>query len=192
MDIRTLSLPILVQAIEKAKDVALASDSAPISVAALKAHSLTVSSRSGPITFERLSKQNIDTFIKVTNSSGSTKLCSSVISPSVIVESSSGSLGLTMLTTATELSVKNSSGSTVGIVEYVGDAVSDSSYVNSSGSLNMKLKGWTGSLTAESGSGAKNVNGEGLEKWNDGWKKENGSSKAAFKSQSGSIKVEVL
>jgi len=97
-----------------------------------------------------------------------------------------------MTTTAAELKIKNSSGSIAGDVEYANDVVSVSSYRNSSGSLNIAMTGWTGFLTAESSSGSKKVGGQGLERWNNGWKKGNGTSTAAFTSQSGSIKVEVL
>lgn len=192
LEIKTLSLPVFIQSVERANDVVLISKSAPISIGSVKARSLTVSSQSGSITFEDSSKQHIDEFTKVTNSSGSTNLRSSLFSPSVIAESSSGSLGLTMATTAAELKVKNSSGSVAGEVEYTEDAASVSSYENSSGSLNIKLKGWTGFVTAASGSGSKNVGGQGLERQNDGWKKGNGASTAAFTSRSGSINIQLL
>lgn len=177
---------------EKAGDVVITSESAPISVASVEAHSLTVSSQSGSITFEDMSEQHADTFIKITNSSGSTELGSSLFSPSVVVKSSSGSLGFTIVTTATELKFKNSSGSIIGDVEYSNDVTSTSTYENSSGSLNIKLEGWTGFLAVDSSSGRKHVTGQGLVKWNDGWKKGDGASKAMFTTQSGSIRVEAL
>lgn len=40
--------------------------------------------------------------------------------------------------------------------------------------------------------GSKRVEGEALEKWNDGWKKGNRDSKAMFTAQSSSISVEAL
>jgi len=101
-------------------------------------------------------------------------------------------MDLSIGTTATALELKSLSGSIFGEIGYINDSVSVSSYKTGSGSLNIKLKGWTGLLTAESGSGSKNVGGHGLERWNDSWKKGSGASTAAFTSQSGSIKVEVL
>jgi len=192
LEIKTLSLPIFIQTVEKAGDVVITSHSAPISIASVEARSLTVSSHSGSITFEDLSEQHVDKFIKITDSSGRTKLGSSLFSPSVIVKSSSGSLGFAVVTTATELKFKNSSGSIVGDVEYTKDVTSISTYENNSGSLNIKLKGWTGFLTADTSSGSKHVEGRGLEKWNDGWKKGDGASKALFTTQSGSIRIEAL
>jgi DUF4097 and DUF4098 domain-containing protein YvlB len=192
LELKTLSLPIFIQSIGRANDVVIHTESSPISVAKVDARSLTVSTNSGSITFETLSKQTIDTFTKISNSSGSTALRSSLSSPSVSAESSSGSLGLSLTTTATELKIKNSSGSIGGEVEYAGGEDSVSEYVNSSGGLKVVLKGWEGFLTAESQSGSKNVGGNGLERWNEGWKKGSGKSKAAFRSQSGSINVEVL
>jgi len=58
--------------------------------------------------------------------------------------------------------------------------------------VNVRLRGWTGFLTAQSSSGSKNIFGQGLERWNDGWKKGSGDSTVAVTSQSGSIKIEVL
>lgn len=192
LEIKSLSLPVFVQTVEKAGDVVITTESSSISVAGVEARSLTVSSQSGSITFEDLSEQYADRFINVSNSSGSTKLASSLFSPSVDVKSSSGSLGFTVATTATELKFKNSSGSIFGDVEYSNKVISSSTYENSSGSLNVKLKGWTGFLTADSSSGSKRVEGQGLEKWNDGWRKGDGDSKARFATQSGSIRIEVL
>ena len=183
LGIKTLSLPVFIQDVEDANDVVIIGHSSPISVGKVEARSLTV---------EDWSKQRIDKFTKITNSSGSTSLRSSLFSPSVVAEASSGSLGLAMATTATELKVKNSSGSVNGEVEYVKDDTSVSSYENRSGSLNINLKGWSGFLTAESRSGSKNVGGRGLERWNDGWKKGSGASTAAFISQSGSMNIQVL
>ena len=192
LEIQTLSLPVFIQAVDKGKDVVITSHSAPISVENVEARSLTVSSHSGSIVFEDSSKQHLDKFIKVSNSSGSTKLHSSLISPSVHAESLSGSVDLALATTATDLLVKNSSGSVGGGIEYAKDATSVSSFESSSGSLNVSMKGWTGFLTAESDSGSKNVGGNGLERWNDGWRKGTGPSTAGFISKSGSIKVRVL
>lgn len=177
---------------ERAGDVVITSKSSSVSVAGVEARSLTVSSQSGSITFEDMSKQYADRFIKVSNSSGSTKLGSSLFSPSVDVKSLSGSLWFTVATTATQLKFKNSSGSMVGDVEYADKVISNSTYENSSGSLNVKMKVWTGFLTADSSSGSKHVEGRGLEKWDDGWKKGDGGSKAMFATQSGSIRIEVL
>jgi DUF4097 and DUF4098 domain-containing protein YvlB len=192
LEVKSLSLPVFIQTVEKAGDVVITSHSAPISVASVEARSLTVSSHSGSITFEDSSEQHVDKFIKITNSSGSTKLGSSLFSPSVIVKSYSGSLRLTVVTTAIELKFKNYSGSIAGDVEYSSDVTSISTYENDSGSLNIKLKSWTGFLTAESRSGSRHVTGHGLEKWNDGWKKGDGASKSMFITQSGSIRIEAL
>jgi len=194
LEIKTLSLPIFIHAVEEANDVVIRTQSSPISVGRVEARSLTVSSHSGSIAFEPFSKQHIDKFTTITNSSGSTKLGSSIFSPSVSVVSSSGGLGLSITTTAVDLMVKNSSGSVRGEVDFVyeEDAVSVSSYENSSGSLQIRLSGWTGFLTAETSSGSKNVGGRGLERWNNGWRNGKGASTAAFKTQSGSLKVEVM
>jgi len=190
--IKSLSLPIFLQTVERANDIVIHTESASISVANVKAHSLTVSSQSGSITFENESKQQTDKFTTITNSSGSTSLRSSLSSPYVAVESSSGSVALKTVTTATDLKVKNSSGSIGGEIEYVSDNTSVSRFENSSGSQNVRLRGWTGFLTAQSSSGSKNIFGQGLERWNDGWKKGSGDSTVAVTSQSGSIKIEVL
>jgi hypothetical protein len=191
LEIKTISLPVFLEGVEKANNVMIIGHSSPISVEKVEAHSLAVSNHSGSITFESSSKQIIDTFTKVTNSSGSTNLNSSLFSPSVSAETNSGSLGLRMKTTATEFSVKNSSGSLHGCVEYPEDIPSASSYENKSGSLNITLRGWNGFLTAATKSGSKKVGGSGLERWNDGWKRGTGESTASFKTQSGSLKVEV-
>jgi len=189
--INTLSLPIIIQRVEKGGDIVLKTESSPIDVENVESRSLTVSTHSGMITFQALSEQIVDKFIRVSNNSGGTAMRSSLSSPSVSVEATSGSLGLAATTTATELKVKNMSGSISGGVEY-SKATSSSSYENSSGALSITLKEWTGFLTASSSSGSKKVEGRGLEKWNDGWKKGDGDSKARFTTQSGSIRVEVL
>jgi len=192
LDIKTLSLPIVIQTVGMANDVVLRTDSSPITVANIDAHTLTVSTKSGNITFEEFSEQRLEKFIKVDNSSGNTNLRSLLSSPSVLVEAMSGSLALSTTTTATTLKVKNSSGSINGDVEVSKNSTSDSTYENGSGSIKVTLKGWSGFLTAESGSGSKRVEGHGLERWNDGWKKGDGNSKARFTTHSGSINVEVL
>lgn len=191
LHIKSLSLPISVQTVEKGGDIVLESHSSPIDVSNVESRSLTVSTHSGKITFEPFSKQTVDKFIKIANSSGSTSIRSSLSSPSVLVDGSSGSISLSAVTTATELQVKNRSGIISGDVEYA-KQTSNSTYENGSGSLNVTLKGWTGFLTADNKSGSKHVGGRGLEKWNDGWKNGDGDSKARFSTQSGSIKVEVL
>jgi DUF4097 and DUF4098 domain-containing protein YvlB len=192
LEIKTLSLPIFVQTIEKAGDIVLKSESSPITVKTVEARTLTVSTNSGSITFDKMSEQLVDKFIKVTNSSGSIALRSSLSSPSVQVEANSGSLDLAATTTATKLELKSSSGTIDGKVEYSNNVSSVSTYENNSGSLDIKLKGWTGFLTANSGSGSKDIRGQGLEEFNNGWKKGNGDSKAMFSTNSGSIDVEVL
>jgi antitoxin component YwqK of YwqJK toxin-antitoxin module len=103
-------------------------------------------------------------------------------------------LKLGIATTATKLQIGNSSGSITGEVEYVNGEKNDSvsEYQNHSGELRVRLSGWTGFLTAENGSGSKNVGGSGLERWNEGWRKGNGKSTASFRNHSGSLKVEVL
>lgn len=191
LGIKAPSVPIFIQSVEKAGDVVLESESSSITVESIEAQSLTVSSHSGAITFKESSKQYVSKFIKVTSSSGSTALRSSLYSPSVLVEAMSGLLVLSATTTARELKVKNSSGSINGNVEYSKDATSVSTYETKSGSLNVTLKRWTGFLTVDSGSGSKHVGGDGLEKFNDGWKKGDGDSKAMFKVHSGSIKVKI-
>lgn len=192
LEINTLSLPIFISTVAKAGDVVLKTESSPITVENIEARTLIASTHSGAITFKELSKQAVDKFIKVTNANGSTALRSSLFSPSVLVEATSGSLALAATTTATDLKVKNSSGLINGSVEYSDKAVSVSAYENKSGSLNITLKGWSGTLTAASGSGSKSVRGHGLKKFNGGWKKGDGESKASFISRSGSIKVEIL
>jgi DUF4097 and DUF4098 domain-containing protein YvlB len=161
-------------------------------VEGIEASTLTVSTDSGGITFKELSKQLVDKFIKITNSSGSTALRSSLSSLSVLIEATSGSVRLAATTTATEFKVKNSSGSINGEVGYSKEVTSVATYGNKSGLVNITLKGWTGFLTAESGSGSKHVGGQGLEKLNDGWKKGDGDSRATFTTQSGSINVKAL
>jgi hypothetical protein len=192
LDIKTLSLPIFIESVENANDVVIHTHSASIFIGNIEAHSLTVSTHSGSLVFESSTKQHTSKFINITNSSGSSNLRSSLFSPLVSAESSSGTLLLRIATTATELKVKANSGSTSGEVKYVEDEVSVSSYENTSGSLDIKMIGWTGFLTAESRSGSKDVRGRGLERWNEGWKKGHSDSTAAFRSHSGSIKVGVL
>jgi len=177
--------------VEKAGDVVLETESSPIDVTNIESRSLTVSTSSGMITFQALSKQLVDQFIKTSNSSGGTDLRSSLSSPSVLVEARSGSLRLAATTTATEFKVKNFSGSINGDVEYSKET-SVSSYENGSGSLNIALKSWSGFLTADSGSGSKHIRGQGLEKWKGGWRKGDEDSTATFTTRSGSIDVEVF
>lgn len=170
----------------------LRAESSSITVESIEARTLTVSTQSGAITFKESSQQHVNEFIKVINSAGSTSIRSSLSTPSVLVEATSGLLVLSATTTATELTVKNSSGSIKGNVEYSKEATSVSTYESRSGSLNLTLRGWTGSLTADSGSGSKHVGGQGLEKLSDRWKKGDGDSKATFTTRSGSINVKTL
>ena len=103
---------------------------------------------------------------------------------------------LGLATTATKLQIGNSSGSITGAVEYVNSngekAASVSEYENRSGSLNVRITGWEGFLTAKNGSGALHVGGSDLERVDGGWRRGKGDSTASFKSGSGSLKIEVL
>ena len=161
-------------------------------MAGIESRSLTVLTKSGAITFEESSEQFVEKFIKVTNSSGNTALRSSLSSPSVQVESLSGSIALAVKTAATDLKIKNNSGSIQGSVDYSKEATSTSLFENKSGSLSITLKHWTGFLTAESSSGSKQIRGDGVERWNDGWKKGDRDSVATFTTQSGSINVKAV
>lgn len=192
LEIKTLSLPIFLNAVEKAGDVILKTESSAIMVERVEARSLTVCTHSGFITFKDSSQQFVDNFIRVTNSSGGTALNSSILSPSLLCNTSSGTLGLAAMTTASEIKIKNVSGSINGEVKYSPQNTSDSTFENNSGSINVTLQGWTGYLTANSSSGGKHVGGQGLEKWKGGWKKGVSDSKATFITHSGAINVKIL
>jgi DUF4097 and DUF4098 domain-containing protein YvlB len=193
LDIKTISLPIFVQGVDKANDVVLKTTSSHISVHDIDARSLTVSSLSGSIAFESSSEQLAEKFIKVTNSSGSIAMRSSLSSPSVSIDGKSGSMSLaTTMTQATEHDIRNTSGSVSGEINYAKHATSVATYGNVSGSLNITLSGWSGFLTAYSLSGSRNIKGSDLERYNDGWRNGDGESTATFKTVSGSINVKVL
>lgn len=192
VEIRTLSLPVFIESVEKSSDIIISSDSANISVAKVDSKSLTVSSKSGSITFEDSSEQRCDGLVQVTSSSGAIKICSTIFAPSVQVQCLSSSLFLNLVTAATQLKVKSSSGSLTGEVKYLKDVNSVSMYENSSGQLDVKLRDWSGILTAESGSGSKTIRGVGLEELDNYWKKGGSQCKASFVTKSGSISVRLL
>lgn len=192
LTINALKLPIVMQSAGKCKDVVLTSESSEIDVGNIDCWTLSVTSRSGAIIFPEATEQYAERFVKVTCTSGEIKLLSSIFTPDLQIESTSGSVKLLSATNAKKLKLSNKSGSVNADLDFMDSGTSDTTYESASGSLNVKLRRWSGYITAQSGSGSKKIVGRGLKQINGGWQNGDGASTAHFTTKSGSIRVEIL
>lgn len=190
--VNALSLPIIVESVPRGRDIVLINQSSSIVVHNIEARSLTVQTQSGDITFEKTGRQQVDEFVVVNSSSGSTKLFSTILTPKLHVDNKSGSTSMYVTTDTKDLAITSKSGTITTEVDYLGSEHGTSIYQNISGSIRAQMRRWEGFLTVKSGSGSSQVKGDNLNNTNGGWQRGTGDAKASFSTRSGSVNVLVV